>query len=210
ALIRDGFKCVVTGIYDTEAVGIRGIDQEDILRVTTVNTECAHIVPESTFFDVSRPSSPEKKDYSASVLAVLKCFGCDVRNLNGAKVHSLYNVMTLEHNVRDWFDRLEICFEETTVKDCYRVQNINRIRRVPATITLTSPNPNILPLPSPELLALHAACAKVAHLSGAGAYIDKLDRDLDDLGVLAYDGGSTDVLSHALLRLMTDSVDVGA
>ncbi|KAF9064412.1 hypothetical protein BDP27DRAFT_1471999, partial [Rhodocollybia butyracea] len=30
-----------------------------------------------------------------------------------------------------------------------------------------------LSLPDPALLALHATCAKVAHLSGAGEYIDR-------------------------------------
>jgi hypothetical protein len=47
------------------------------------------------------------------VLAVLKRFGYDVENLNGSKVHSLYNVLTMEKNVHDWFDRLEMWFERT-------------------------------------------------------------------------------------------------
>ena len=54
------------------------------------------------------------------------------------------------------------------------------------------------------------ACAKVAHLSGAGAYIDKLDGDADDLDVLAVDGGSSDVLTHLILRSMTLSVGIEA
>ena len=81
---------------------------------------------------------------------------------------------------------------------------------MPEKITLTSSDPAKLPIPSPKLIALHAACSKVAHLSGAGAYIDKLDRDVDDLDVLACDGGSSDVLTHAVLRSMTHSVGVGA
>lgn len=47
------------------------------------------------------------------MLAVLKRFGYDVESLNGPKVHSLYNVMTMERNVHDWFDRLDMWFEET-------------------------------------------------------------------------------------------------
>jgi hypothetical protein len=47
------------------------------------------------------------------VLAVLKRFGYDVESINGEKVHSLYNVMTMERNVHDMFDRLELWFEET-------------------------------------------------------------------------------------------------
>jgi hypothetical protein len=77
-------------------------------------------------------------------------------------------------------------------------------------ITLTSPDTINLPIPSPELIALHAACARVAHLSGAGAYIDEFDQDADDLDVLACDGGSSDVLTHVILRSMTHSVGVEA
>jgi hypothetical protein len=47
------------------------------------------------------------------MLAVLKHFGYDVENLNGPKVHSLLNVMTMEKNVHDLFDRLYLWFEAT-------------------------------------------------------------------------------------------------
>jgi hypothetical protein len=78
------------------------------------------------------------------------------------------------------------------------------------TLKLMSSDPAKLPIPSPKLIALHMACAKVAHLSGAGAYIDKLDGDADDLDVLAGDGGSSDVLTHLILRSMTLSVGIEA
>lgn len=52
-------------------------------------------------------------NYAAPVLAVLEHFGYNVDNLNGLKVHSLYNVMTMEHNMRDPFDRLGLWFEPT-------------------------------------------------------------------------------------------------
>ena len=71
---------------------------------------------------------------------------------------------------------------------------------MPEKITLMSLDPATLPIPSPELIASHAACAKVAHLSGASAYIDRLDQDADDLDVLACDGGSSDVLTHMIFR----------
>jgi hypothetical protein len=82
--------------------------------------------------------------------------------------------------------------------------------QVPKKVTFTSPDPITLPVPSPELLALHAACAKVAHLSGAGEQIDKFDRDLDDLRVLAPDGSSSSVLAHALSNRMAFSMGVRA
>jgi hypothetical protein len=88
------------------------------------------------------------------------------------------------------------------VKNCYRLEIANDyidVIKLPEKMT-TDPN---LPVPAPELLALHAACAKVAHLSGAGAYIDEFDREMEDINVLAGDGRSADVLSHAIMRSMS-------
>jgi hypothetical protein len=47
------------------------------------------------------------------VLAVLQQFGYDIKNTNGNKVHSLYNVMTMELNSHILFNCLELWFEET-------------------------------------------------------------------------------------------------
>lgn len=47
-------------------------------------------------------------------------------------------------------------------------------------------------------LFLHAACAKVAHYSGVGGYIEKILRGIEEMDVLADDGGSN-ALYHALL-----------
>lgn len=49
--------------------------------------------------------------------------------------------------------------------------------------------------PSADLsLAIHAACVKVAHLSGAAEHIENVLRRLEDTRVLAEDGGSSEVL----------------
>ena len=90
------------------------------------------------------------------------------------------------------------------------VKTSNKFIQVPKKVTFTSSDPTILSVPSSELLALHAACAKVAHLSGVGEQIDKFDRDLDDLNVLAFDGSSSSILAHALLNRITCRVGVGA
>lgn len=74
------------------------------------------------------------------------------------------------------------------------------LRKVPPLIPFTTTDP-LIPLPDPTLLALHATCAKVAHLSGAGEYVDQVQRDLERSTVLAEDGGSSDVLFHALRQL---------
>lgn len=58
------------------------------------------------------------------------------------------------------------------------------------------------PLPDPTYLRIHAACCKVAHLSGATRYLDQIFREIEELPVLSEDGASIDVLTFALQRLL--------
>ncbi|KAH8801243.1 hypothetical protein DL96DRAFT_1635691 [Flagelloscypha sp. PMI_526] len=193
ALIRDAFRCVVSGKYDRVAP-VSG----DIKRAAGggVYTELAHIIPESTYFDVNK--SPKKSDYSSSVMAVLKSFGYDIPGLHGPKIHSLCNVMTVSKDDHDFFERLELWFEKTETPNCYSCQKSVACILAPEFVTFTTPDPINLPLPSPDLLTLHGVCAKVAHLSGAGEYVDGVLEDLEHLDVLATDGTSFDLLYHAL------------
>jgi hypothetical protein len=66
-------------------------------------------VPESTPWRLVQ----EEGAAAASALVVLTHFGYIIENMNGSKVHSLYNVMTLEINVLDRFGRLQVWFEKT-------------------------------------------------------------------------------------------------
>ena len=53
-------------------------------------------------------------------------------------------------------------------------------------------------LPDPQLLDLHAVCARVAHMSGAAEALNKLERDIEDTVDLASDGSSASLLDHVL------------
>ena len=75
------------------------------------------------------------------------------------------------------------------------------LRQYPEYVTFTTPDEVKLPVPSPVYLAIHAACAQVAHMSGATKYIDKLDRDIEDGTNLDPNGASAEMLEHALIRL---------
>ncbi|KAF8266448.1 hypothetical protein EI94DRAFT_1830627 [Lactarius quietus] len=203
ALRRDGYRCLVTGKYDlrVDLAPDVIIDDEQARVYGGAYTECAHIVPEPTYFNVTK-SSDKNDYYSASVLAVLKQFGYHSDNPNGEKVHSLFNVMTMQHDVHDFFDRLMLWFEKTDTPNCYNVRTTLSPRFFePRQVTFTTPHPVKLPLPSPELLALHATCAQVAHLSGASEYIDRILEDMEETRVLAHDGTSSEVLHYALTTL---------
>jgi hypothetical protein len=74
-----------------------------------------------------------------------------------------------------------------------------RASQLPSHVTLSTPDEVNLPLPSARYIALHAACAQTAHLSGAADYIDEmLDRmEYNGIPVLAEDGSSGDVFDIA-------------
>ena len=55
-----------------------------------------------------------------------------------------------------------------------------------------------VPPPDPLLLGLHAACARVVHMSGAAELFGQIERDAEDIRVLAFDGSSAPLLSNLL------------
>ncbi len=78
------------------------------------------------------------------------------------------------------------------------------LERLPRrTITFTTPDPEALPLPSPAYLAIHAACCRVARLSGAADYVEEVLREeeevrerIERIGILAEDGSSMDLFER--------------
>lgn len=55
--------------------------------------------------------------------------------------------------------------------------------------------------PSPELLALHAACAQVAHMSGAAEHLEETFRDTEPIPVMTAAAHSANELSRALWKV---------
>ena len=54
------------------------------------------------------------------------------------------------------------------------------------------------PPPDPQLLALHATCARVAHMSGAAQFFNQLQWDAEETDVLAFDRSSAGLLSNLI------------
>ena len=53
-------------------------------------------------------------------------------------------------------------------------------------------------LPSRGLIGLRAACARVAHMSGAAEQDDEIHRDEEDTKVMAKDGSTAELLTSLL------------
>ncbi|KAG6369984.1 hypothetical protein JVT61DRAFT_12620 [Boletus reticuloceps] len=165
ALKRDNYRCVVTGAYaldqftDAPVMGIP----------LTGNLEVAHILPRSINGGVA--TSGSKRSEAAEVWAVMQRFGrISPLELNGDQVHRLENVITLWDGVHSLFDKLQMWFEPSD-NDPYKYFVKTSFPRwgmpyLPESFIITTTDPT-LPRPSPDYLRLHAACARVAHLSGA-------------------------------------------
>jgi len=170
----------------------------------TVYTQAAHIFPASTNKHIATGEERHPKtDYAATAWAVVDRFGGVkvTEELNGANIHRLGNVMTMQVDVHMKFDSLGIWFEETGTPNKYNIcaRRQANLAGLPPTVTFTTTDPR-LPLPDPRYLRVHAACARVAHLSGAGECIDRVIRDMQYTDVLAPDGSSAEVLDFALMH----------
>ncbi|KAJ8456733.1 hypothetical protein ONZ45_g18601 [Pleurotus djamor] len=176
ALTRDGYKCMITGIYGRDAYTY-GVPRDLVKQTGRTLTRCTHIVPSPEFYtSVSDFRGLDKDEYATLVLAALRAFGYPVEALRGSGVHSLFNVMTLEVNMDDFFGRLELWLEPTDVPHSYDImfylEECRSLIKGKKTVTFTSSDPDRLPLLSPTLIALHAMCAKVVRLSDAAAYLE--------------------------------------
>ncbi|RXW12257.1 hypothetical protein EST38_g13599 [Candolleomyces aberdarensis] len=157
-------------------------------------TELCHIFSASTSVNLE---NGDKRTY-----AIAESFGYTTiqQDLNGEKIHRLENVMTMRVDIHRLFDGLLFWLVQTG-EDTYKVETFKpRVDRLCGgrEVKFTTENPEKLPVPSPQYLALHAACAKVAHLSGAAEYIETILRDAEEIPVLAADGSSGEVLTHLL------------
>ncbi|KDR74064.1 hypothetical protein GALMADRAFT_250794 [Galerina marginata CBS 339.88] len=203
ALIRDGHRCVVTGHYDTNSVmAIKELKEvvESDPSTMVERTHCTHIFPDS-------PIEPDKaeRQYAATMWAVMFGFGYEnlPDELNGSKIHRLENIMTLVLGFHMAFDQMDIWFAATEEMNKYKLGASDPLflRGYPEFVTFTTHDPEKYPVPSPTYLAIHAACAKVAHLSGAAARIDEFYRNMEDGETLDPNGASANMLEHAIFEL---------
>jgi hypothetical protein len=72
-----------------------------------------------------------------------------------------------------------------------------RVDGGPVVVELTSEVEGV-PLPDPLLLALHATCTRVAHMSGTAELFDQLECDPGEMEVLTFDGSSIPLLSNLI------------
>ncbi|TEB29329.1 hypothetical protein FA13DRAFT_674769 [Coprinellus micaceus] len=199
ALKRDNYRCMVTGCVESAAWYV--LESEGSLGEGDVSTSTnfCHIFPPSTNQGRENPS---KQSYAESAWKYVYAFGGikGLEELEGAGIHRLSNGLTLAADLHAAFDNLGLWFEskQDGPENTYLIRTMTPMRGVTTTeVTFTSTDP-ALELPDGRYLKLHAAICRVAHMSGAAEYMDKHDRDLEELSVLAPDGSSAELFTAHL------------
>ncbi|KAJ7195047.1 hypothetical protein GGX14DRAFT_537304 [Mycena pura] len=205
ALLRDGYRCMLTGQYDFDSAKLypelNGRATAD--GVSKAVTQCAHI------FSETAQEGEHKTDYASSAMAILRVFGLDAKaeSLVGNNVHKHFNILTMRSDLHYVFDHLKFCLEVIGEENTYNIvspQNIVFQMGLPpprASPACTANNTELPALPSPSLLAIRAACSR-------SEQIDQILRDLGDTPVMAEDGGSAHLLASRLLQASRTTVDV--
>ncbi|KAH9941655.1 uncharacterized protein BXZ73DRAFT_41691 [Epithele typhae] len=210
ALFRDGCQCMLTGKFEDSMVEEYPSRFPPGAESWLAPTRCAHIIPESinTFTPSTNPEVKLRRavDLAAGFWSVLERFGYpNARTeLSGRKCHRLSNVLTLSVEAHVVMGRLCLWFESTgevCPGNGWPAQVTFQVRDDLGIPELLRPKEGGSELPNPDYLALHAACCKVAHLSGAPLE-GSIFHGPESHRVLAQDGSSVVVLCEELYRLV--------
>ncbi|KZT10242.1 uncharacterized protein LAESUDRAFT_721578 [Laetiporus sulphureus 93-53] len=200
ALVRDGYKCVITEKVDWKHVA------EVKIRTGLGKAEAAHIMPFS-LNDFEETNVPTLANKTAIWTALQAFSGRILDGLKGNGINSLENVLTLEACMHQMFGELVLALEPVEAKpNVYRILtwgNATDSREfLPEVVTLSDHSNSGKALPNRAYLSLHAAICKVLHASGRAEELDRILEDLNEgeTPVLSHDGSTADLLEIALLR----------
>ncbi|TFK64655.1 hypothetical protein BDN72DRAFT_881367, partial [Pluteus cervinus] len=214
ALIRDNFRCMITGEYDETTYNI--LEKSDPSSAdqiqSTVATNYCHIIGETTIQRIQRT----RREGDTNILTLFGLTSLVDRVIQPGGINDLSNILTLRPELHLMFNHLKLWFEGTETPNEYNicVSNEKSLRafqvarrriqfRVNNIDYINSEQQRLLlPLPDPKLLAIHAICAKVAHLSGAAEHFDLIDREREEGTVLEEDGSSAALLDELLSGLV--------
>ncbi|KGO73856.1 hypothetical protein PITC_035720 [Penicillium italicum] len=214
-LIRDRHRCVVSRKFDRVVARKRfeedaescTDDDGNLLKEESRDQyqylEVTHILPHCLMTVAS--GETDLSDSKKNALRILDMFDPGIIHLiDGPKIDSPMNALTLTLDYNRLFGEFKIYFERTSTRHQYRIDSTERSPFLrdplfPVTRSLTlSPHRTVDP-PSPRLLDVHRAIALIMKLSGAGEYIERVLRDMEELDVR--EDGSTHLGYLTGLRL---------
>lgn len=206
-LVRDRHRCVVSRAFDKDEA-LKRIDASvkaggqdppvdddgsPLAGESLEYLQVAHIIP----YALTKANDDGQIDEPRrAAITILNMFDLGVVYLlEGVDMNRPYNALSMRDVMHRDFGRFKIFFERRPEHDgsghVYRIGTFLHpiaMPSFPITRTLFV-HPTIDP-PSERLLALHYAIAHILHLSGAGEYIDKILKDMED-GFVREDGSTS-------------------
>ncbi|TRM70354.1 hypothetical protein BD626DRAFT_477151 [Schizophyllum amplum] len=196
-LLRDDFRCTITGYADTASVE-RGLIQSS---TTNVSVKVAEFLPRSK---ITRES-----------VAVLHRLGA-LPDARSHDPHTPRNLVAVSEPIQLAMNKLRLCLEpvpglshgpnEGTHPTRYCLTGPRGAPRDCLSEIVLRPfeDPRTglsVPPPDPIFIRTHAVCCRVAHLSGANDALSKLYASILATSVLEEDGSSASLLHGALSLL---------
>ncbi|KIK04393.1 hypothetical protein K443DRAFT_52326, partial [Laccaria amethystina LaAM-08-1] len=184
---------VVTGYHDFESV--MSIQELDTI-ITSGSRPCQPLIPTQSVYIFDPCTNQEistliqttclQKDYAVLMWDVLHDFGYKdlPATFHGRLVNHLENILTLNFNLAIEFEHFNVWFVATAVENRYKLETAGsyQLHQYPEYVTFTTKfttpdhgddqSLGLYPVPDSTYLYIHAACSKIAHLSGAAQAID--------------------------------------
>ncbi|KAJ7656301.1 hypothetical protein DFH06DRAFT_469170 [Mycena polygramma] len=197
-MARDRRRCVFTATGDMQSLIDQHPDVMDLWeeRTRSRDVEVAYIISQSLTARIGglTDGARGKLAWASSASTILDRFaGIDVREILGELgVHSPVNAMLASHDAHARFADATFSLEQApddAGKNVYTIHDLSPWRTADllpqATFVSVVYKDEVVEPPSPALLALHAACARVACMSGAADALKEFDKEVEPHRVLS-------------------------
>ncbi|KAJ7622994.1 hypothetical protein B0H17DRAFT_1112146 [Mycena rosella] len=191
---RERYYCAITQTFDRDRVDFLDAQQRsnEVPRVPAHKMVAAHIIPLflNNFNDAGEHKTGVHLRDAAYTWDMLQSWTqIDLQGLVGSKITSPQNGIYMTSDDHDNFGAFKFYLDKAAFPNdvnkyearCLR----NRLSNGESSsiVTFSDQEP-----PKPEYLQIHAAFAKVLHLSGAAAHLQDLQRDAERMEMLHLDG----------------------
>ncbi|KAJ7746573.1 hypothetical protein B0H16DRAFT_1852587 [Mycena metata] len=177
---REEYRCAISGAFDADCVVPYGKLNKTVPAAPQLNMNAARILPLA--FD--GVDNRELRD-------ILEAWtGVDIQSLAGPR--NCINMSTQEHRA---FARFEFLLTAQSEPGRYTAHMLHPARRfsngrAATQVSFRAKAASGVDPPDPELIAAHAALARVLELCGVAEWVDGVEREREEGGMLRGDGGT--------------------
>ncbi|CDO71725.1 hypothetical protein BN946_scf184920.g9 [Trametes cinnabarina] len=200
-LLRDNHRCVFTGIIDAQSY-LANIAADVDPGTMALATNVAHIISQSIAENIDGvpPAQQAKFQWARTAGAMIERFGGFNAHevLGHDNLHNPKNAFTATQTPHMYFDSLDLWLtpamdaQGQVVCDTYNVCHADgfgpaiRAAAIKPQVTFRSvvDKGKEIHAPDPRIIELHAACAKIAHMSGAAELLREFYMDMDSIAVM--------------------------